>query len=250
MIELIKGDCLIEMQKIADGSIDCIICDLPYGTTSCKWDIIIPFEPLWEQYERIIKDNGAIVLFGSQPFTTDLIMSNRRLFKYELIWDKDRPTGFPEANKKPLKVHENICIFYDKQPTYNPIKWKGRPNNAQTKGNKPIEKKIERGKMPVFNNSTVDLTGNKFPISIVYEKKIAPTKYLHKTQKPIELIEYLIKTYTNEGYLVLDNTMGSGTTGVACNNLNRNFIGIEKDDNYFNIAEKRINETQVQIKLF
>ena len=238
--EILLGDCLELMKNIPNGSIDMILCDLPYGTTACKWDTVIPFEPLWEQYERIIKPNGAIVLFGSQPFTTDLIMSNRDWFKYELIWDKDRPTGFPEANKKPLKVHENICVFYAKQPTYNPIKWKGRPNNAQTKGNKAVVKEVERGKMPTFNNSNVDLSGDKFPISIVYEKKIAPTKYLHPTQKPLELIEYLIKTYTNENDLVLDNTAGSGTTAIACLKTKRQFIVMEKEKEYYDIILKRV----------
>jgi site-specific DNA-methyltransferase (adenine-specific) len=240
--EILLGDCLELMKDIPNGSIDMILCDLPYGTTACKWDTIIPFDKLWEQYKRIVKPNGAIILFGSQPFTTDLIMSNRDWFKYELIWDKDRPTGFPEANKKPLKVHENICVFYAKQPTYNPIKWKGRPNNAQTRGNKAIDKTVERGKMPVFNNSSVDLSGDKFPISIVYEKKIAPTKYLHPTQKPLELIEYLIKTYTNEGELILDNCAGSGTTAIACLNTKRQFIVMEKEQKYYDIILKRVGD--------
>ena len=240
MIQLIKGDCLIEMQNIPDKSIDAIICDLPYGTTACKWDNIIPFEPLWEQYKRIIKDNGAIVLFGSQPFTSALVMSNPKWFKYEIIWEKDKATGFFLAKKQPMKAHENICVFYIKQPTYNPQKTTGHKPANKTKG-------IPNNKSEHFERYSNENGGqtDRYPRSV---QKVnthnSSHGQLHPTQKPEALIEYLIKTYTNEGDTVLDNTMGSGTTGVAAVNLNRNFIGIEMDDKYFEIAEKRINNAK------
>jgi len=238
-IDLRLGDCLEVMKTINDKSIDAIICDLPYGTTACKWDTVIPFEPLWEQYKRIIKDNGAIVLFGSQPFTSALVMSNVKWFKYEWIWDKCNPTNFASANKQPMKYHENILVFSKKQAIYNPIKWQGKKNHkqglsknnfAETRGN---IKRVED-----------DLSGLKFPKSIIQFEKHSSQCGLHPTQKPVALMEYLIKTYTNEGDTVLDNAMGSGSTGVACKNTNRNFIGIEKDENYFKIAEQRINATK------
>ena len=236
---LIHGDCLEEMKNIADKSIDCIIADLPYQTTKCKWDIIIPFMPLWEQYERIIKNNGAIVLTGSQPFTTDLIMSNRKLFRYELIWNKLRGTNFPNANKMPLKSHENICVFYKKQPTYNPQKTKGKPYTRNRNNNKSRLKGSDVVCQTPLANITIN-NGDRFPLTILDIKKDYGS---HNTQKPVELMEWLIKTFTNENETILDNCMGSGTTGVACNNTNRNFIGIEKDLTYYNIACERINKT-------
>lgn len=236
------GDCLDVMKEIPDKSISMILCDLPYGTTACSWDTIIPFEPLWEQYKRIIKPNGAIVLTASQPFTSALVMSNIKMFKYEWIWDKDRPTGFALANKMPLKVHENILVFYNKQPTYNAQKWKGRPNHPTSKNNKGKDMLMTtRGSQPELNNPSIDLSGNKFPISIIYEKKAGSMKFIHPTQKPVVLCEYLIKTYTNEGDLVLDNCAGSGTTGVACINTKRNYILIEKEEEYCKIAQARID---------
>ena len=229
-IELIQGDCLELMKEIPDKSIDMILCDLPYGTTACKWDMIIPFELLWKQYERIIKDNGAIVLTASQPFTSALVMSNPKLFKYEWIWEKEQGVNFMLSKKQPMKVHENILIFSKKQIKYNPIMTIGRPyiSGKGTSGD-------------VTGNVTKIQTkngGTRFPKSII---KINRETGLHPTQKPVALFEYLIKTYTNEGETVLDNCMGSGTTGVACKNLNRNFIGIELDPEYFKIAEKRIS---------
>jgi len=230
-IELIQGDCLEKMKDIPDGSIDMILCDLPYGTTKCKWDVIIPFEPLWEQYERIIKDTGAIVLFGSQPFTTALNNSNMKLYRYEWIWIKNNSTGFQLANKRPMKKHENISVFYNKQPTYNP------------QGLQPYGKVNKRGSM---GDNWDEMSSNQY----IQKYTNYPTlllefshdkEKLHPTQKSIALLEYLIKTYTNEGETVLDNCMGSGSTGVACKNLNRNFIGIELDPEYFKIAEKRIS---------
>jgi len=237
MVELHKGDCLEIMKSIPDKSIDAIICDLPYGTTACKWDTIIPFEPLWEQYKRIIKDNGAIVLFGSQPFTSALVMSNPKMFRYSLVWDKKFAGNFANANRMQMKTHEDICLFYSKQPTYNPLK---------TQRNKPIKTgKISNPEFMFDKNfkQTKKEYSDKFPISILnYPREIGRTT--HPTQKPVPLLEYLIKTYTNEGDTVLDNTMGSGTTGVAAVNLNRNFIGIELDKDYFAICEKRINDAK------
>ena len=245
MIQLIKGDCLVEMKNIPDKSIDCIICDLPYGTTACKWDNVIPFEPLWAQYKRIIKDNGAIVLFGSQPFTSALVMSNPKWFKYELIWHKSHPTGFASSKKRTMKYHENICVFYDKQPTYNPQMTIGRKNHWNI--NKAGRVSNSQPKLGEVENKNGN---NKFPNSVNYYDCANRNGILHPTQKPVPLLEYLVKTYTNEGDTVLDNTMGSGTTGVACKQLNRSFIGIEMDDKYFDIASKRINEAQRSVSLF
>ena len=232
-IELIQGDCLEKMKDIPDKSIDMILCDLPYGTTACKWDTVIPFEPLWEQYKRIIKDNGAIVLFGSEPFSSYLRMSNIKQFKYDWIWDKKLAGNGILAKKQPLKIHEIISVFNSK--TYYPQKTKGKFRKKM--GLK--ESQITGG------NSFCNETENDeyYPKSI-QEFGIGNlrTGRLHPTQKPVALLEYLIKTYTLEWETVLDNCMGSGSTGVACKNLNRNFIGIELDPEYFKIAEKRINE--------
>ena len=252
MLELIKGDCLIEMQKIADGSIDCIICDLPYGTTACKWDAVIPFVKLWEQYVRIIKPNKAIVLTGSQPFTSALLMSNPKMFKYEWIWKKTRYTGNLNAKRMPLKAHENILVFAKGRTPYYPIKTQAPEHlidKRKTINNSNVKDGGAYNGSKGFINIRTKDDGTRYPIT-VQEFKNPNNNSLHPTQKPLELFEYLVKTYTIENDLVLDNTMGSGTTGVACVNLNRNFIGIELDDKYFEIAEKRINETQVQTKLF
>lgn len=234
MYELYNGDCLEIMKQIPDKSIDMILCDLPYGTTACKWDVVIPFEPLWEQYNRIIKDNGAIVLFGSQPFTTQLNSSNIELFRYEYIWIKNNSTGFQLANKRPLKRHEIISVFYKKQPTYNP------------QGLIPYGKVNKRGKCGNGGHLANEVNEyiqkfTNYPTQILkfgYDKE-----KFHPTQKPVALLEYLIKTYTNENDTVLDNCMGSGSTGVACLNTNRNFIGIELDKDFFEIAKKRIEES-------
>ena len=235
-IELIQGDCLEKMKDIPDKSIDMILCDLPYGTTACKWDTIIPFEPLWEQYKRIIKDNGTIVLTASQPFTSALVMSNIKMFRYEWIWEKSYSTGFMNANKMPMKNVEDVLVFYKKLPVYNP------------QGIIEINKKQTRKRdkeTTIYNNMGLkdgEYTQkfSNYPTQIIKTEK--KEKTVHPTQKPVALFEYLIKTYTNAGETVLDNCMGSGTTGVACKNLNRNFIGIELDPEYFKIAEKRINE--------
>ena len=234
--KLILGDCLEKMKDIEDKSIDMILCDLPYGTTACKWDVIIPFESLWEQYNRLIKDNGAIILFGSEPFSTLLRSSNLNNFRYDLIWEKNNSGNFQLAKKQFLKYHENISIFYIKQPTYNP--------QGLIKLEKPIiqSNKRKAGKLGHLSSEKKRKSYNQnytnYPKSILRFSR--PSKPLHPTQKPVELLEYLIKTYTDEGETVLDNGMGSGSTGVACLNTNRCFIGIEKDENYFNIAKERI----------
>ena len=235
-IKLYKGDCLEIMKQIPNGSIDMILCDLPYGTTACKWDTIIPFDKLWEQYERIIKPNGAIVLTASQPFTSALIMSNTNMFRYEWIWEKTLFSNFALVKKQPAKLHENILVFYKKQPTYNP----------QMQEGKPYSDKPRKRTMGVMNDAigmkkAIENKGERYPSS-VQKFSNGNNGTQHPTQKPIELFEYLIKTYTNENETVLDNTMGSGTTGVACVNTNRNFIGIEKDEKYFEIAKDRIKQ--------
>jgi len=236
--KIYNEDCLIGMQRIPDKSIDMILCDLPYGTSACKWDVVIPFEPLWAQYKRIIKDNGAIVLFGSQPFTSALVMSNPTLFKYSLVWDKTTKTNHLNAKKQPLRRTEDIVVFYEKQCTYNPQGLIGgnfnnyRPNHFKyKKGEKVYGEQKEHSNTSSFTN---------YPDNVVCFSN-GNHKSQHPTQKPVELMEYLIKTYTNEGETVLDNCMGSGTTILAAINTNRKFIGIEKDEQYFKIAEQRIN---------
>lgn len=244
-------DCLEGMKYIDDKSIDMILCDLPYGTTACQWDTVIPFELLWEHYERIIKDNGAIVLFGSQPFTSELIHSNLKLFKYEWIWHKKRfNSGFAHAKNKPLKKHENIVVFsfgttiHKSQSVnrmvYNPQGLQPTVRKRKTYSNTDVS----FGKRPSHGDTLQKYTN--YPQSIIEfdlsEHDLVNNKPMHPTQKPVELCEYLIKTYTNEGDLVLDNCMGSGTTAVACINTNRNYIGFELDSKYYNIANKRIQE--------
>ena len=242
--KIYNEDCLIGMQRIPDKSIDMILCDLPYGTSACKWDVVIPFEPLWEQYKRIIKDNGAIVLFGQGLFFVDLINSNRKLFRYDLVWDKQLISGFLNANRMPLRVHENIAVFYKKLPTYNPQYTEGKPLHSKGKSYLNKEHKNENyGKFEMTDDSRAGST-QKHPKSIISFQKPHPSKAQHRTEKSIEMLEWLIKTYTNEGETVLDNTMGSGTTGVACVNTNRNFIGMELDEGYFNIATNRIQEAK------
>ena len=242
MFKLMQGDCLELMKDIPDGSVDMILCDLPYGTTQCKWDTIIPFEPLWEQYERIIKDNGAIVLTAAQPFTSALVMSNPKLFKYDWTWRKPRGTGHLNAKKQPLRDKEDILVFYKKQPTYNPQMSEGEPYTAMKGGkNTRVSNKGDTTYGKFMNGAEFrnDNSGFRYPKQVI-EFGVVERGTLHPTQKPVALFEYLIKTYTNEGETVLDNCMGSGTTGVACKNLNRNFIGIELDEGYFKIAKERI----------
>lgn len=235
MIDLIKGDCLEVMKDIPNKSIDMILCDLPYGTTACKWDSVIQFEPLLEQYKRIIKDNGAIVLFGSEPFATELRHSNLKMFKYDWIWEKEQGANFMLLKYQPYKVHEIISVFSKKTHFYNPIKTKGKPYISGKGTSGDITNNVI--KIQTKNN------GERYPRSIL-RFNTDKRNSLHPTQKPVALLEYLIKTYTNEGEVVLDNCMGSGSTGVACINTNRNFIGIELDQNYFEIAKKRIEEAE------
>ena len=229
--KLFQGDCLELMKNIPDGSIDMILCDLPYGTTRNKWDSIIPLDRLWEQYERIIKDNGCIALFAQTPFDKVLGVSNLKLLKYEWIWEKDNGTGFINAKKMPLKLHENILIFYKKLPTYNP---------QMRKGFKPYSQKNGRGSSNYGEQIRVvtENNGDRYPVDIIAFKR--DRDKLHPTQKPVALLEYLIKTYTSESETVLDNCMGSGSTGVACANSNRRFIGMELEEKYFKLAKQRI----------
>ena len=238
-MNLMLGDCLERMKEIPDGSIDMILTDPPYGTTACKWDSIISLEPMWEQLKRIIKPNGAIVMTASQPFTTTLISSNMGMFKYTWVWEKSHPTGFALAKKRPLKYHEDVCIFYSKQPTYNPQMWQGKPNHGD---NNHLTGALNNAKsQPNLKAVKAKKDGVKYPKDTLKVNSHNRADLSHPTQKPVALMEYLIKTYTNEGETVLDFTMGSGTTGVAAKNLNRDFIGIELDEGYFEIAKGRIN---------
>lgn len=245
MIMLKQGNCLDLMENIGDKSIDMILCDLPYGSqTKNKWDIQIPFEPLWEQYLRIIKDSGAIVLFANGMFTAQLMLSQPKLWRYNLIWDKAIAGGFLNANRMPLRKHEDICVFYKKPPTYNPQKFEGKPNhsrgNLMTKGSKINNNYGEYG----WVDNREKLGNLKHPTSIITISKDHPSTMIHPTQKPVELLEWLIKTYTNEGDIVLDNCMGSGSCGIAAVNTNRNFIGIELNEEYFKQAKQRIEASQ------
>ncbi len=242
-----EGDCLQIMPTLPDKSIDMILCDLPYGTTACKWDTIIPFEPLWKQYKRLIKDNGAIVLTASQPFTSALVMSSPGWFKHEWIWSKDKPNNFATAKYAPMKYHESILVFCNGSPTYNP-EMIARTGNGAKRYETSVNYKVGvAGGSHI--KSTKDLTvwydpQKKYPSTIVYFDTGRRQDYIHPTQKPVALFEYLVRTYTNEGDTVLDNCAGSGTTGVACLNTNRKFILIEKDPGYCEIIRKRIENHQ------
>ena len=244
--QIIQGDCLIEMKNIADKSIDMILCDLPYGTTACKWDTIIPFEPLWEQYKRIIKDNGAIVLTASQPFTSALVMSNIKMFKYEWVWDKKLGTGFGNANKMPLKNHENVLVFYKHLPKYNPQFSIGTPYK---KGKSAVSEQSVYGKNGLKKDKEFSVNdGKRFPKTIINDITNANHRdRFHPTQKPVSLFEYLIRTYTSEQDVILDNCAGSFTTAVAADNTKRRWICIEKEKNYCDIGLKRINENRKRL---
>ena len=239
-IDLMQGECLEKMKDIPDGSIDMILCDLPYGTTKCKWDVVIPFDKLWEHYKRICKQSAAIVLFGQEPFTSFLRVSNIKNWKYDWYWEKERLTNIAQVKKRAGKTIETISVFYKSQCLYNPqmVKYNGLPRSNKVKAGKmgkltdSAEKKVKEYKD----------NGTRYPTQVLKFQRDCLKSNLHLTQKPIALCEYLIKTYTNEGDLVLDNCMGSGTTGVACKNLDRKFIGIELNKEYFKISEKRINE--------
>ena len=245
MYKLIQGDCFEVMKKIPDKSVDLVLCDLPYGVTARnEWDIELHFNGLWKRYERIIKDNGAIVLFGQGLFTAKLMMSNPKMWRYNLIWEKTQPTGFLNAKRMPLRNHEDICVFYKKLPTYNPQKTTGHIRKVSTAEHKRNCK--ETTDYGEHNFTSYDST-ERYPLSIITFSKDTQKEALHPTQKPVALLEYLIKTYTNEGDLVLDNCMGSGSTGVACLNTNRNFIGIELDENFYDIAKNRIDNTALLV---
>lgn len=234
-IELWRGDCLELMKYIPDGSVDLVLCDLPYGTTNNKWDKCIPLEKLWPEYKRVVKKNGAIVLFAQTPFDKVLGASNLDMLKYEWIWEKPQGTGHLNAKKMPMKSHENILVFYRQLPKYNP-QWEwGTPYTSTTYSTHSTN----YGKQKDSVTTTSD--GRRYPKDVLRFNKAETDKHLHPTQKPVALLVYLIKTYTDSGDTVLDNCMGSGSTGVACVNTNRRFIGIVLDDDYFNIAKQRIN---------
>ena len=237
------GDCLEVMKDIPDKSIDMILCDLPYGTTACKWDTIIPFEPLWKEYKRIIKDNGAIVLTASQPFTSALVMSNVKMFKYEWIYKKTKATGFFDAKRRPLNDYEDICVFYENQPIYNP---------QMTEAEKLYKRGFVKRKKSDCYGEEKDFVqkenGMRYPKRVIEIGNASTKDIVHPTQKPVALFEYLIKTYTNEGDLVLDNCAGSFTTAVACENLKRNWICIEKEKEYCEIGRKRIKDNRELLK--
>jgi site-specific DNA-methyltransferase (adenine-specific) len=240
MIKLIQGDCLIEMQNIPDGSVDAIITDPPYGTTACKWDSVIDLPLMWEQLKRIIKPNGAIVMTAGQPFTSALVMSNPKWFKYDWVWHKPKGTGHLNAKKQPMRDKEDIVVFYKKPCTYNPQMTSGIPYKDKAgKDHKGVSSMTDS--YGAYTNKREDNKGTRYPKQ-VQRFPVVERGTVHPTQKPVALMEYLIKTYTNEGETVLDFTMGSGSTGVAAKNLNRSFIGIEQDPNYFKIAEERINK--------
>ena len=242
-IQLYNGDCLEVMDNLIQQGIkvDAVITDIPYGTTRCKWDSVIPFEEMWKRIKEIRKPTTPIVLFGSEPFSSSLRLSNIKEYKYDWKWEKTQATGFFNAKKQPMRCIEDICVFYQKQCLYNPQKTEGhKPVNSYTKYLSTVNK------TEVYGKCTKELSGggntDRFPRQLLTYPSDKQTCYLHPTQKPLELMEYLVKTYSNENDLVLDFTMGSGTTGVACKKLNRNFIGIELDEKYFNIAKERINE--------
>ena len=245
-IELLFGDCLDLMKTIPEGSVDMVFCDLPYGTTQNAWDQIIPFDDLWDCYHRVVKENGAIVLTSQSPFDKKLACSNLGEFRYEWIWEKNKSTGHLNAKRMPMKAHENVLVFYRKLPTYNPQMTEGhKPMNAVN----PIDYIPDPGEKRNYNHVT-KRTGNQGGSTVRYPRDVisfpvtnndSPLKF-HPTQKPVELIEYFIKTYTNEGETVLDNCMGSGSCGIACHNINRNFIGIESDEKYFKLAQNWIEE--------
>ena len=247
-IQLYNGDCLEIMKNIPDNSVDLILCDLPYGITRNKWDSIIPLNKLWEQYKRITKENCAICLFADGMFMAKLMTSNPKMWRYNLVWNKVLSSGFLNANRMPLRTTEEIVVFYNKQPIYNPQKTKGTPNHSKGKAvNKTSddEGRVNNnyGKYTIVDNNK-ELGDMKHPTSLITFSKPHPSVSLHPTEKPVHLCEWLIKSYTNENMTVLDNCMGSGSTGVACVNTNRNFIGIELDENYFNIAKERIEQVQ------
>ena len=236
-IQLMLGDCLERMAEIPNGSVDMVMADLPYGTTACKWDSVIPLDAMWSEYKRVCKPDAAIVLTATQPFTAALVMSNLKGFKHEWIWRKDKAGNFASAKYAPMKIHESVLVFCHGRINYNPIKTlRDKPIIRGNSSSKGTAKNLASSSR--FSGHTRKVFTDRCPESIIPFGTVRKT--IHPTQKPVELMEYLIRTYTNEGETVLDNTMGSGTTGVACMNTGRRFIGIERDETYFNIARSRI----------
>lgn len=258
MIELdtiYNMDCLEGMKLIPDGTIDAVICDLPYGVLNSQseggsWDAVMPFEPLWEQYRRVCKPNAAIVLFAQGMFTADLMQSNRKMWRYNLVWKKgDRCSGFLNANRMPLRNHEDICVFYEKLPTYNPQMRTGFPNHKRGRPSGTLKNGCY-GKFDPFAKSKI-ISTEKFPLSVIdIEKEHDVTKYIHPTQKPVDLLRYLVLTYTDSGGVVLDNCMGSGTTAIACLKEHRHFLGFELNKEYYDKAVQRIERERQQLTLF
>lgn len=241
--KIFKKDCLEGMKRMPAKSVDMILCDLPYGTTQCKWDTVIPFDDLWKQYERVIKDNGAIVLTSAQPFTSMLVASNVKLFRYSWVWEKSKATGYLNAKKRPLCAHEDVLIFYKKPPIYIPQMTAGTPYD-KGKAHRPTDVYGSQKAVHVKNDN-----GQRYPRSVQYFKTAeSEGEVIHPTQKPLSLFEYLISTYTLPGQVVLDNCMGSGTTAVACVNLGRHFIGFENDEDYCGKIEKRIGSRIINFK--
>ena len=250
-----KGDCLDIMRNISDKSIDMILCDLPYGTTACKWDIVIPFNPLWDNYLRVLKDNGAIILFASQPFSTDLINSKRDWFRYELIWEKNLWSNFLNAKRQFLRAHESILVFYKSQPTYNPqfLEFSESTKKRYKQGDRYVKSEYTNNgtvyNKKEKNDAYIDFNRGRHPGSVLKFKCVhnGNNKRLHPSQKPVDLYEYLIKTYTNKGELVLDNCAGSGTSAIASMRTGRNFICIEKEDKYFEVMKSRIENEKYEL---
>lgn len=240
------GDCLEVMKLIPNASVDMILCDLPYGVTKNKWDSVIDLRTLWAEYERIIKESGAIVLFGQDKFSAKLMLSNEKLHRYNLIWEKTTPTGFLNAKKMPLRSHEDILVFYKKLPTYNPQKTTGHKRKVSTAQHKRGSKKTSNyGEHDLITYDSTD----RYPKSVLKFSTDKQKVALHPTQKPLKLIEYLISTYSNENEIILDNCAGSGTTGLAAKNLNRNYIMVENDETYYNVCINRLNEKRISQSL-
>lgn len=246
MISLLQGNCLELMKSLPEKSIDLILCDLPYGRTQNRWDTVLPYSQLWDRYLWVIKDNGAILLFADGLFMAELMLSNKKMWRYNIVWDKVLTSGFLNANRMPLRSHEEIVVFYNKQPTYNPQKTIGEKNHSQ---GKPKTNQNNNYGEHGFVDNREELGNMKHPKSIITFSKPHPSVSQHPTQKPVDLLEYLIKTYTNEGDTVLDNCMGSGSTGVACINTGRNFIGMELDESFFRIATERITDAENRLKV-
>lgn len=240
---LINGDCLQLMESIPDNSIDMILCDLPYGTTKCKWDTILNLDELWEHFNRITKDNAAVCLFSAQPFTSILINSNLKNYRTEWIWEKTAATGFLNAKIQPLRAHENIIVFYRKKPTYNPQITHGHIRKTSSRNNINSECYGKAIKKQYYDSTS------RYPRDVIVFPSDKQLVNLHPTQKPVSLCEYFIKTYSNENAMILDPTMGSGTTGIACLNTKRQFIGMEKDKKYFDLAKTRIEQHRNQLAI-